>query len=148
MRVFYIFALRCPTLKRGVALTGNWLVVFQVKCQSTKYSVLFTDIYFLPNIHKNSNLRRYIFVCLMFWNRIYRYITLVHNWATTAEVERMHVFYIFALRCPALKKGCCGVALTGNWLVVFQVKWPSTKYSVLFTDIYIYICIYQTYLYT
>ena len=31
----------------------------------------------------------------------------VHNWAITAEVERMHVLYMFALRCPALKKGCC-----------------------------------------
>ena len=29
------------------------------------------------------------------------------NWAITAEVERMHVLYIFALGCPALKKGCC-----------------------------------------
>ena len=27
---------------------------------------------------------------------------LVHNWAITAEVERMHVFfYIFALSCPS-----------------------------------------------
>ena len=34
-------------------------------------------------------------------------ITLVRNWAITAEVERMHVFYMFALSCPALKKGCC-----------------------------------------
>ena len=29
------------------------------------------------------------------------YITLVHNWAITAEVERMHGFYTPALRCPS-----------------------------------------------
>ena len=26
---------------------------------------------------------------------------LVHNWATTAEDERMPIFYIFALSCPS-----------------------------------------------
>ena len=75
MHILYIFALRCPALKKGCCIDRQLIGRFLVKYQSIKYSVLFTA-FFAKHIYIRININR-------------------------PEVERMHVLYIFALRCPS-----------------------------------------------
>ena len=67
---------------------------------------------------------------------LYSYIFAKHIYIriniNRPEVERMHVLYIFALRCPALKKGCCIdrqlIGLFFSEMSIYKVLCPLYSY--------------------